>query len=267
MSLPLREAQDLAPRRLIGSPPLLLPAAGGQEGGDLARRADHLGGDRGAQSGVTDHSHRAAPLGQAAGELRVVGQHRPHPRQDAPVLVPELVDMSPGRLPGDPPGDPRAGGNLAVQSHGIFQGHIGPLFGNVVEEDEIQPPALLFQYVLSHFHPIFPKLGNPLPRHQGIGVPGAHHHPGDPRLQDGPGAGGLPPLVAAGLQGDVQNGPRRGLGTAGQSLPLRVGLAAPVVPPPADHPSLLHDHRPHHGVGRGPSPPPLRQRQGQFHVV
>ena len=77
----------------------------------------------------------------------------------------------------------------------------------------------------------------PFPATRGLGSPEPTTTRAIPASRMALGAGGLPPLVAAGLQGDVQNGPRRGLGTAGQSLPLRVGLAAPVVPPPADHPS------------------------------
>ena len=159
------------------------------------------------------------------------------------------------------------GGDLAVHGHGVFHHHEGPSGADVVEKYLVEPDALLLQHVLHHLYPPRPQELQPLARHQGVGVAGAHHHPADARGQDGVGAGGLAPVVAAGLQGDVQLGPPGVLRAGGQGAALGVGLAAPLVPALAQDPAVPDDHRAHHGVGGGPARAPLGQLQGQAHVV
>ena len=136
-----------------------------------------------------------------------------------------------------------------------------------MKEHVVQGPAFLRQHPLGHLDPLGPKLGQALAGHQGVGVPGAHHHPGDAGLQNGLGAGGLLSLVAAGLQGDVEGGAGGVLPAGGQRRPLGVEVSPPGVVPLADDPPLLHQHRPHHGVGAGPAGPLSGQVQSQGHIV
>ena len=177
------------------------------------------------------------------------------------------VHLAAGLLAGDPPGCPGAGGGLAVQGHGVFQHHIGPPSLDVVEEHPVEGVARPLEHAGVHPDAVGPQDVQPPARHQGVGVAGTHHHPCNPGLQDGIGAGGLPPLVAAGLQGDVEGGSGGGAGAVRQCLPLGVEPAASAVPSPADNRPVLHQDGPHHGVGGSPARTPLRQLQGHGHVV
>ena len=217
--------------------------------------------------GVTDQAQGVPPPLHPAGELGVVGQHRAHPHQNGPVAAALGVDVAAGGLPGDPLGGPGVGRQLAIQGHGVLEHHIGPAGLDVVKEHVVQGPAFLRQHPHGHLDPLGPKLGQALAGHQGVGVPGAHHHPGDAGLQNGLGAGGLLSLVAAGLQGDVEGGAGGVLPAGGQRRPLGVEVSPPGVVPLADDPPLLHQHSPHHGVGAGPAGPLLGQVQSQGHIV
>ena len=175
--------------------------------------------------------------------------------------------MGPGGLAGDPLGQPGVAGDLAVGGHGVFHGHIGGLVGNVVEKHRVQGIALVPHEVLFHLHPRLPQQGCSLAVDQRIGVPGTDDHSGNASLQNGLGAGGLTALVAAGLQGDIQGGPRRVLRTGGQSLPLGVEAAAAAVPALANDTAFLHQHCPHQRIGAGPAGAVTGQFDGQGHIV
>ena len=114
------------------------------------------------------------------------------------------MDAAAGLLAGDPPGSAGAGGDLAVRGHGVFQDDIGTAGLDVMEKYLVECVALGLQYAGFHLDTGLAENLQPLSRHQGIGVIAAHHHPGDARLQNGVGAGGLAAVVAAGLQGNVQ---------------------------------------------------------------
>ena len=73
--------------------------------------------------------------------------------------------------------------------------------------------------------------------------------------------------MAAGLQGHIQRGARRGFPAVGQSLPLGVELAAAVMVSLPDDAPVLHNDRAYHGIGVCPAPAPLRQFQRQAHIV
>ena len=155
------------------------------------------------QVGVADDPNGVLAAFHPAGQQGVVRENRAHPRHDGGVAVAVLMDPPPGLLPGDPLGGPGAGGDLAVHGHGVLHHHIGPPGLDEVEKDRVQGVAFRFQNAAFHLHAPLPQQLQPLARHQRIGIVGPHHHPGDARLQDGVGAGGLAALVAARFQGHV----------------------------------------------------------------
>ena len=153
---PLRQHQHLAPRPLIGGQALRGGAAGGDPGGGLPGARHHLGGEGGAQAGVTDDPDGVPPPGQAAGEPGVVGDHRAHPHQNGPAPVAQGLDVGPGLLPRHPLGGPGVGGDLAVQSHGVFHDDVGPPGLDVFEKDPVQPVTLCSEDALLHLHAVVP---------------------------------------------------------------------------------------------------------------
>ena len=209
--------------------------------------------------GVADDAEGIPSALNAAGELRVVGQDGTDTYHNGPVAASLGVDVAAGFLAGDPLGLPCVGGQLSVQGHGVLQDHIGGLGPDVVEEHVVEGGAGFFQHVFRDVHPGGPEDVQALARHLGIGVAGAHHHPGNARLQDGVGAGGLAAVVTAGLQGHVHGGAPGIFGAGGQGGPLRVEIAAFGVVPLGDDPAVLHHDGPHHGVGAGPAPAFLGQ--------
>ena len=217
--------------------------------------------------GVADHPDRVPSPGQAAGQQGVVRQHRPHPRHDGGAGIALFLDMGTGLLPRHPFGCSGTGRDFPIHGHGVFHHHKGALGPDVVEKDLVQFVTFVPEDALHHFHAVLPQDSDALARHKGIGVPGARRHPAYARLQNGVGAGRLAPVVTAGLQGDVHIPAPGVLRAGGQRVALRMGLAALLVPTLADDPPVLHHHRPHHGVGRGPAPAPLRQLQSQAHIV
>ena len=74
-------------------------------------------------------------------------------------------------------------------------------------------------------------------------------------------------MMAAGLQGHIRRGARRGFPAVGQSLPLGVELAALFVPALADDAPVLDDDRTHQRVGTGPACTALCQVNGPAHIV
>ena len=159
---PLGQGENLDPQVPVGGQPPLLGDAGGQAGGDLPGGLYHLGGERGAQVGVTDQAQGVPPPLHPAGELGVVGQHRAHPHQNGPVAAALGVDVAAGGLPGDPLGGPGVGRQLAIQGHGVLEHHIGPAGLDVVKEHVVQGPAFLRQHPHGHLDPLGPKLGQAL---------------------------------------------------------------------------------------------------------
>ena len=73
--------------------------------------------------------------------------------------------------------------------------------------------------------------------------------------------------MAAGLQGHIQRGARRGFLAVGQSLPLGVEPAPGPVPALAQQLPILDDHRPHQGVRVGFPRPSLCQGKGLRHPL
>ena len=72
-------------------------------------------------------------------------------------------------------------------------------------------------------------------------------------------------MVVAGFQRDVEGRTLRPVAGLSQCMDLRVGTARRFVVSFADDLTRLHHHRPHHGVGTGPSPPDRRKAKGPSH--
>ena len=203
---------------------------------------------------------------QPAVQQGVVRQDRSDARHDAHAGVPDPVDLPPGLLSCDPFGFAGPGGDLAIRRHSILHDHIGGPAGDVVEKDRVDGVAFLPHEVLDHFDARLPQDLRALARHQGIGIPGADDHPGDPVLHDGLRAGRRFAVVAAGLQGHVDGGAVGRLSERGDGVAFRMELPAFLMIAFADDLTVLDDHRPHHGVGVAPALASLCELDGPQHV-
>ena len=241
--------------------------AGRYDRGHLVRGLNDPGGKRGPQVGVTDDPGGVFAVGKAAGQQGIVGQDCADADHDPAEFVPELLHMGPGLLPGHPPGQTCVGGDLAVHGHGVFHDHIGPARDYVVKKHFIGLVTFRFQDALCDLDSVVAQDADALARDDGVGVPAAEDDTADPRLQDGIGAGRLPPMVAAGLQSDVHGRPGRGLQAVFQGIALRVQVAIALVVSLPDHGPVLPDNdRTDHGIGGYPAASSLPEFKRHAHI-
>ena len=153
---------------------------------------------------VADDANRIASALDAAGELRIVRQHGADADQNARAAVSGLVYMFARRFARNPAGSARAGGNLPVHGHGVFQDDIRRFRADVVKEDFIQPPAFRLQHAGHDLHARLPQDPHALARHERVGVKTPDHHAGDAAFQNGLRAGRGLSVMAAGFERDVE---------------------------------------------------------------
>ena len=120
MSVLFLHTEHPAASFFIGSLPLRIGAAGGQDGGRLPSGGDHVGVHWRAQVGVTEDTDGAPAAWDAAGQAGVIRQHGAHSHHDAPIAVTLLLDVVAGGFAGDPLGRAGVGGDLAIQGHGVL---------------------------------------------------------------------------------------------------------------------------------------------------
>ena len=161
------------------------------------------------------------------------------------------MDVPACRFAGDPAGRPGKAGGLSVQSHGVLQDDQRETGGDVVEEDFVHFPAFFFQKMLCHFDPVILKDPDPFSGDLRVRVAAAGEDAADAGFDQGVRAGRLLPVVAAGLQRDVDvraGGVLPPGAAVLQRRPLRVQAAEESVPAFADDPAVLYNHCAHQRV-------------------
>ena len=236
-----------------------------------ARRAHAAGSriDHHAQR-LPMHSARRAP--SAAGhrpEGARAHQHRVGPRA-------QMVHPQTALLAGDPLGIPGLGGHPAVDSHGVLVGHKRQArrsracgtrrsAGWRARQDLPRPPPPPCRPLAGARSPVrSPGPTGPRPRPPPASTPARRRA----SVQ-----GGVRPVVAAGLERDVDGGSRQCGRSKSWHPPQPSCDDLGVVPPgrrvePLPHHSALdHDDRPHYRVGAGQAPAALGQGQRPFQEV
>jgi len=144
-------------------------------------------------------------------------------------------------------------GDAAIEGLGVFQGDEGKTGGHELEELLIQAAAFLLPDADDGFDALGPQCRHPPAGDDGIRIDGTDHHPGRLLPDQGLDAGGRPPLVGAGLQGDVEGGAGDGLPGPSDGVDLGVALAAADVIAFPDDPAVLDDDGADHGIRTRPA--------------
>ncbi|MNY28266.1 hypothetical protein D3C86_1622270 [compost metagenome] len=193
-------------------------------------------------------------------EARVVREDRLDPHHDDRELGAQGLDVRARDGPADPLALARLGRDLAVHGHGHLHDDEGQPGADVLEEDLVEAPGLVGADAPGHLHPGGRQDGDRLRGRQGVGILDGEDHPRDAGGDQGLGAGAGAAPVVAGLEGHVGGGAPGAIARRFEGEDLGVRLAQAGVVPLAHHLAILDDHRPHHGVGRGPA----RALMGQF---
>ena len=153
--------------------------------------------------GVADNADGIAAAFDAAGQLRVIGQHSSHPHQDGAVAMPVGMHPAAGLLTSDPLGRARMGGDLAVQRHSVFEHHIGPSGLDKMEKYRIDCPAFFLEDTGVDCNPMLPQDADAFARDLGVGVKRTNNHAGNAAFQNGIHARRLAAGVATGFEGNI----------------------------------------------------------------
>ena len=216
---------------------------------------------------IADDPHRVLRIRQAAGQQRIVCQHRSDADHNPAEVTPQLLDVRSCSLSGDPFGLSRESRDLSIQSHGIFHDNIGRSGPDIVKKHLVGPVTFLSQDALRDLHSVVPEDLNPLAADHRIRIAAAYDHSPDPGFQNRVRAGRLLPVVTAGLQSYIHGRTGRRFRAVLQRVPLCVQISVPLVIPLADHrPVVPDDHGPDHGVGRYPSAALFSQLQRPPHI-
>ena len=122
---------------------------------------------------VTDDADRVSCARKAAGQKRVIRQNCPNTAHDTEEPAPKRMHMSSRLFARDPFGFSRPGGDLAVQSHGIFHDHIRSICLYKMEKDLVDGIAGIPQDPLCDFHAMLPQNPDAFSGHHGIGITAA----------------------------------------------------------------------------------------------
>ena len=205
-------------------------------------------GSRAAPSRMT----RAATRGPGGRAVRRGSSASTVPMPDDDRVHPPSQGVDQGPRPGarDPAAVPAGRGDLAVEGHRPLGRHVRPARRQPLQVGRVEPPGLV---------PARPDLdpdqhrasrAKPPPATRGIWVAHRGDHPGDARVEDGPGARRGLADVAARLQGDVQRRtPARPRPRADRAATSACGPAEPVVMADGDEPVVADDHGADHRVG------------------
>ena len=153
--------------------------------------------------------------------------------------------------------------NLSVERHCGFKGDKRQACANVLGKALVEPPRLGLEDSNLDFDSGGTKFFETFSGNLGIGIFHAADDARDSSGDDRVGAGSGASSVRAGLQIEVESvaarrRPRLLNGQYLGVLPVGIDVAAA-----ADNaPALVHDHRAHHGIGRGQSQAALGQLDG-----
>ena len=219
-----------------------------EDGADAAGalRDAALGGE--GSEAVGEDADGILVLGQAAVQHRVVGTDGACAHADAGMAAAEPMDENAGPRGGHPAGIPVRRGDLAVQRHGDLQGHPGPSFGDVLQEDAVLLADLVRHQADFHLDAVLAENLDALAADERVGIGQAHDDAGDAGFQEGVRAGRLFAVVAAGLQGDIGRRAGRILRAGREGLPFGVEVAVLAVPAAADGTTVFDEDASDHRV-------------------
>ncbi len=127
---------------------------------------------------IHNHPQGVASSDEAAGEFRVILHDGTRAHEDGLVKAPQAMCKDTGRLRADPPGMPCGGGDLPVDGLGEFQRDIGDPGPDVLEEDLVDLPALIFEHAHAGFDSVPLERCNSPTRDERVGVDGSDDDPG-----------------------------------------------------------------------------------------
>ena len=179
----------------------------------------------------------------------------------------EPMDKDPGPRGGHPAGVSVGRGDLSVQGHGRFQGHPGPSFGDVLQENTVLLADLVGHQADFHVDAVLEEDVDALAADERVGVGDAHDDAGDAGFQEGVRAGRLLAVVAAGLQGDIGRSAGRVLRAGRKGLAFGVEIAILAVPALADGAAVLDQDAPDQRVRGGVAVSPLCKGDRLLHVL
>ena len=159
--------------------------------------------------------------------------------------------MGSGLFSCDPHGFTCVSGNPAIHSHGVFQGNIGDVPGDVMEKDRVDAVAFLPHEILNDFNACGPELPDALSGYFGIGIRGSNDDPLDPAFDYGFSTGRLLSIMTTRLQCYVHFCPIRRFRQLLQRFSFGVQFSVPLMAAKTDDPAIFHDYRTHHGIWIG----------------
>ena len=215
---------------------------------------------------VQHHPHRRARLHarQAAGQQRIVRQHRADPDQDGVALRAQQMHPRLRGLAGDRDRLAAGSGDLVVGRHRELQDHMRALVADAPEM-----PGMIARGLRGAQPDIDRDAGGAqpgmaLPGHFRIGILDRRHHARNAGGDDRIGAGRRLAEMRARLQRHIERGAARGLAGARQRLGLGMGPAAGLGPAAADDDAVLDHDRADGGIGPGAALPAPAERQRQL---
>ena len=167
------------------------------------------------------------------------------------VLAAEAVGEFAGVDTGDPLALAGAGGDLAVQRAGEFEGDKRTALADAGEEAGKGVGCFALEEAGFYLDAGGAEAVEALAADAGIWVGAGDDDAGYAGFDEGVGAGGRFAGVAAGFEGDVDGRTFSGFAGGGQGLGFGMGAAAGAGAAAGDHPALLHDDAADGGVGPG----------------
>ena len=182
--------------------------------------------------------------------MRVVGQGGADAGEHGAAFGALDLHVVPRRFAGNPLALAVGQRGFAVEAGGGFQLHKRAAAFDAGEEAAVELPRFAFHQAAGYLNAGGFKHGQPLARHQGVGVLHGGHHAAHAGADQGFGAGRSTAVVGAGLEGNVSGGALRGVAGLAQGVHFGMRLAGLEVETLADNLPALLNHAADARIGR-----------------
>ena len=194
-------------------------------------------------------------------------QHRADAHENTIAAVAQLVRVLPRLGARDPLRLTRSRRNLAIERHRCLKDDEGTLLCNPVQENLVEPAALILQHAAFYFDACILQNLDALARHQRIRVSHTDDDAPDSRLGHSLGAGARATIMRAGLQRHIERRPLGQFTRHAQGMNLGMRRTRLPMPARSDDVTIAHDDSTNERIRRRASRSVAREGERLPHEI